>query len=285
MLRALSTVGLLAALSAMLSWACAPEENSALKAARDDGLRAGFAIEPPYAFVDSAGVVTGEAPEVLRHGAGALGIDRVEWVPLEFPELIPSLLDGGIDVIAAGMFITRARLERVRFSRPTACVAPVLVTRGADCVDCRIAVLQGSVEHLALRDTAVGGGVVVVPDIGTGIAAIRGGAADAMAISGPTGRAIVRAEPGLTLRPHSFPRAVAHEAAGCAAFAFRRGDEELAAAFDSVLGAFVGSPAHLRIRRRFGFIASEIPCPAGPPGVTVSRVDDCLPMTDRPDAR
>lgn len=284
-MRTFPATALLAVLSVTLLWACAPEDGSALEAARDAGLRAGFAIEPPYAFVDSAGVVTGEAPDVLRHGAGELGIDRVEWVPLEFPELIPSLLEGSIDVIAAGMFITPARLERLRFSRPTACVEPVLVTRRPACADCRIAVLQGSVEQAALRDTAiVSEGVVVVPDIGTGIAAIRSGAADAMAISGPTGRAIARAEPDLAIRPHTFPEAVAQEATGCAAFAFRPEDEELAAAFDSVLERFVGSAAHIRISRRFGFTASEIPCPAGPPRVTSGRADACFPVTVRPDA-
>lgn len=264
-----------------LTAGCARDGGGALDRARAHGLRAGFSIEPPYAWVDSSGVVTGEAPEALRHGAAELGIPDVEWVPLEFPQLIPALRTGRIDVIAAGMFITPERARSIRFSRPTACVRPVLVEprtgavgpspasggARAGCPACRIAVVQGSVEETALRsqtsEGADGAEIVVLPDIGTAIAAIRAGSADALAISGPTGREIVAAEADLVAGASAFPAAIADRAAGCAAFGFRPADEDLATAFDRVLDAFIGSRAHLAIMRRFGFLPDEIPCPPG----------------------
>jgi polar amino acid transport system substrate-binding protein len=285
-----------AVLLALLPAGCGPGADSALERAREQGLRAGFTIEPPYAFVDSAGRVTGEAPEILRVGAAELGI-RIDWVPLEFPELIPWLAAGRIDVIASGMFITPERSRHVRFSPPTACAGPVIVVRAdgspfepgaagrADCPGCRIAVLQGSVEEAALRGADPGAGrVLVVPDVGTAVAAVRAGSAEAFAISGPTGRELVRHEPGLVARANPFPADVARAASGCAAFGFRPGDDDLAAAFDRVLHAFVGSSAHVRLVRGLGFTREEVPCPSDSAG-TAAGAEDCSPVPRRDGGR
>lgn len=278
--RTRPVIPLLLPLLSMLVAACGTGDASPLETARERGLRAGFAIEPPYAFVDSAGMVTGEAPEILRLAAAGAGIRDIEWLPLEFPELIPALLRGRIDVIAAGLFITPERREQVIFSRPTVCVAPVLVTRGPPCRSCRIAVLAGSVEHAALQvANPSGGDVVVLPDLATAVAAVRGGSADALAISAPTGRDVAAAE-DLTVVPHPFPERVARAASGCAALAFRPDDEELVAALDSVLARFVGTPDHRRLSARFGFIDSELPCPSAR-GATSNPPPGCVPQRSR----
>ena len=65
---------------------------TSLESARQLGLRVGFAIEPPFAFVDAAGEVRGEAPSVMRYAAAALEIDSLQWFPLQFDNLMPALL-------------------------------------------------------------------------------------------------------------------------------------------------------------------------------------------------
>ena len=85
-------------------------------------LRVGFAVEAPYAYVDAQGQVTGEAPEIFRLMAQRLGIERIDWIRMDFASLLPELQLGRIDAIAAGMFVTPERQRLAAFTRPTAAV-------------------------------------------------------------------------------------------------------------------------------------------------------------------
>src|SRR5690606_989081 len=114
---------LIGVLACLIGTACTSDggrDGSLLRAQRE-GLRVGFAIEAPFAFVDSAGHARGEGPVVLRHVAQETGIDSLQWFPLEFTTLIPALEDGRIDVVASGLFMTEQRARTVRFSHPKAC--------------------------------------------------------------------------------------------------------------------------------------------------------------------
>jgi polar amino acid transport system substrate-binding protein len=282
-------------LAAVLALSCAPDvpADRGLERARAEGLRVGFSIEAPFAFVDSTGEARGEGPAVLRHIAGELGIDSLQWFPLEFHNLIPALRDGRIDVVASGLFITEERSRSVLFSRPKACLAPALVVHvGRDvalaCDTCTIAVLRGSVEQRALRESgaastlhpeppssAAGAGaraarteqtslrILTAPDVSTAIAAVKSRDAAALAISAPTARMIVMRDSSLMLRD-TVPPAL-RSARGCAAFAFRPTDRSLVQAFDSVLAAFVGGAVHQSLVQRFGFTRREVSCAAAAP--------------------
>lgn len=256
--------------------ACTPEVrgNESLQQARTVGVRVGFSIEPPYAFPTPNGDPTGEAPEILRHIAGELGIADVQWFPLPFHQLIRALREGRIDVIASGMYVTPEREQQVRFSRPTACVRPALVVRrggvqpsaeAADwtCAGCEIAVLQASVEERAL-ETYGHTRLVVVPDLSTAAEAVATGSVDALVISAPTARVLVHGNEALAVDEGELPERVASDARGCAAFAFRHEDLGLAAAVDSVLVQFVGSARHLEMIAPFGFTRRELPCQEDP---------------------
>lgn len=258
-------------LAVLLPGCTAADGSDPLDRARAEGLRVAFAMEPPYAFVDASGEPTGEAPETLRQMARELGIDEVQWFPVPFHDLIPALEAGRVDVVASGLFVTAERRQRVRFSRPTVCVRPVLVQRqgrpARDSSPRSMVVIDGSVEQRALEQADRSGSeILAVPDLATAIAAVVGGSADALAISAPTAREIAGDPHRLILDPHGLPAAVAEEAQGCAAFAFRPADSSLALAFDSVLYEFVGSPAHLDAVGPFGFTEAELTCAKRSPG-------------------
>ncbi|MHB1167790.1 MAG: transporter substrate-binding domain-containing protein [Longimicrobiales bacterium] len=278
----------IAVFACLIATACAiaDEEDGSLLRAQREGLRVGFAIEAPFAFVDSAGHARGEGPVVLRHVAHETGIDSVQWFPLEFTSLIPALEDGRIDVVASGLFVTEQRARTVRFSHPKACLAPALVMRASDargahpndCDTCTIAVIHGSIEQLALQNAVAArtaeaeqdervreqvageatANLLVAPDLATAVAALKSGQAGAFAISEPTARVLVERDETLMLQ-ESLPDAL-RSAGGCAAFAFRTSDESLAAAFDSVLRQFIGSEAHRAALNEFGFTPAEIGC-------------------------
>lgn len=250
------------------------ERRSTLERARTRGfIRAGYSEEPPYAFRDASGRVTGESPEAFRSVAERIGIPEIQWVRLDFKDLIPALLQGRIDVVAAGLFRTEARAREVRFSRPTLCSEPALVVRRGEGVSgdlasiaaegVHVAVLAGSVEESAMRGLEIRPGrLLSVPDLTTGLAAVREGSVDALAVTAPTARFAVRNDGGerLEVRRYEAPPDLETPLSGCSAFAFRPGreDRELARVVDGALGEVLGSPDHLATIRSLGFSSREV---------------------------
>ena len=120
---------------------------------------------------------TGEAPELARAVFARLGIERIEWVEVQFGSLIPQLRTGRYDVIAAGMYVTPARAQQIAFSRPSFCTHAVLLVRRDDPLDlhgyadvarapaARLAVLAGAVEgDAALAAGVPAARIAVYPD-------------------------------------------------------------------------------------------------------------------------
>jgi ABC-type amino acid transport substrate-binding protein len=103
----------------------------ALSAAAAEPLRVGVSPDyPPLAFRE-AGKLVGLEIEFARR----LGTDLaqpLEFVELPFPELIPSLQKGRIDVIMTGMSITEDRSKQVHFSQPYFEIAQMVLVRIAD---------------------------------------------------------------------------------------------------------------------------------------------------------
>lgn len=253
---------------ALSSIACRPSQDE-LAAYRARGLRIGYAVEAPYAFLAEAGRVTGLDPEVARRIAQRLGLQRVEWRMTEFHALIEDLEAGRFDVVAAGMFITRERERRIQFSLPTFSVQgamlvargnPARITSPADILSqaqLRVAALTGSVEEASLRSGGLDPARLInVPDAGTGCRLVATRRADALYLSLPTLRwALGSAEFADTevieIPPSSSP--------ALGAFAFRKSDAALRAAWDEQLRSFVGSEEHVELLQRFGFGRGALP--------------------------
>jgi polar amino acid transport system substrate-binding protein len=75
------------------------------------------AVTEPFAFVDGSGKVVGFDVELARHVARRLD-KGLEVVDMDFGGLIPALIAGKVDMIAACMTITEERSRRVLFSAP-----------------------------------------------------------------------------------------------------------------------------------------------------------------------
>ena len=281
----LAAVGLALAAAACVIAILAQTGDASLARLRDAGtIRIGYAIEAPYAFLDADGTVTGESPEVAGQVVARLGIRHIQWRLVEFGDLIPELEAGRIDVIAAGMFITIGRAQRVSFSEPTFHVQQGLLVRSGNPrqfhsyeqalaqAGVRIAVISGAVEEGLLRrlgasDTQL----LVVPDALTGRLAVESGVADGLALSSPTVRSMaLREQLGRTevAQPFVQPRDTSQEPSGYGAFAFRRGDRQLLEAWNAVLKTYVGSQEHLELVARFGF--TELDMPSSSPGPEAS---------------
>lgn len=235
------------------------------------GIRIGYSGEAPYAFRTGDGDVTGMAPETAKAVMARIGVAPIHWVLLDFGQGIPELLAGRIDMLANGLFITPQRAAIVRFSLPFSRAFPgLLVRRGnprdlhsyADAVRAdpvTAAVLDGSVEQAAL--TALGmppQRLFVVPDPMAGLAAVRSGRADCLALSTPTVRWLARQSPDDVAAATPFqeqPDAVAGESA----FAFRPADSALAERVNAALRSLLGTPRQEKRAETFGFAPPSRP--------------------------
>lgn len=237
-------------------------------------LRAGYSEEPPYAFRDSTGDIRGESPQALQLAAEALEVE-VRWIRLDFRDLIPALENGRVDVVAAGMYRTPERADRVLFTRPTICSGPALVVRaggrtilGLDAVlggTARFAVLAGSVEQLALQKIGIPDQRIFIgPDVRTAVTAVREEKVDALAITEPTARWFTRLSGNHELEVVTYdpPATVEHLLNACSALAFRPEDEELAASVDSALAVVLQSPRRREMLESTGF-SEEKAAPIG----------------------
>lgn len=253
---------LVAGVAAALAWAWQDRDDSLTRLQKEGVIRIGYAVEPPYAFLQPDGDVTGEAPEIARRMAVSLNVPEVEWRQMEFGKLIDQLEAGQIDVIAAGLFITDERARRVLFSDPTYQVRPgLLVTRGnpkrilsyrqaAERPDIRVAVLSGAVEEQIMRRLAVPTArLVAAPDVLTGLRAVETGLADVLILSEPTVRWMARGE---QLGRTEAVSAGEVDVYGHTAFAFRKRDRQLRDAWNGVLRGYLGSADHRDLLVRLG---------------------------------
>ncbi|WP_024822087.1 MULTISPECIES: transporter substrate-binding domain-containing protein [Aminobacterium] len=72
---------------------------------------------PPFEFHDKTGALVGFDIDLANEVGKRLG-KKVEWVDMAFDGVIPSLLTGKIDMIAAALSITEERSKKVAFSQP-----------------------------------------------------------------------------------------------------------------------------------------------------------------------
>jgi polar amino acid transport system substrate-binding protein len=245
---------------------CARGDRSLADLRARGRIRIAYALERPYSFLRSDGQVDGESAALARLVVARLGIGDIDWVAVDFDQLIPALETGRCDVVAAGMFVTADRARRVAFSRPTLHVPQGLLVRAGNPAALhsyaqaaadrrlRLAAIAGSVEAAWLRAAGVEEPrLVIVPDARTGEVAVASGLADGFALSEPALRAALAERPGRLELAQPFEQPTGGPRLGYVAFAFRRGEDELLRAWDAALGELLGGPEHAALLARLGF--------------------------------
>ncbi|MDD2235590.1 MAG: transporter substrate-binding domain-containing protein [Kiritimatiellae bacterium] len=112
-------------------------------------LRVGITPDyPPLVFIQGEQTV-GLEVDFAHLLAGELGLP-LQLVPLEWNALIPSLLEGKIDLIMSGMSITQGRKVRIAFSEPYAEVGQMALIRQAD------KAALGSIDQLTTAQVRIG---------------------------------------------------------------------------------------------------------------------------------
>jgi ABC-type amino acid transport substrate-binding protein len=142
---------------------------------------------PPFSYIDN-GRYTGISNDILQRVAELKRLE-LNYTPLKFDALIPSVQAGQIDIAVSGIFVTEARKRIVDFSDPyfvqgAVLVAPVgsALSGVQDLKGKRIASGQGSAALALARENADAWGVEirVFQDVNTMHLAMRSGDVDAM---------------------------------------------------------------------------------------------------------
>jgi polar amino acid transport system substrate-binding protein len=88
--------------------------------------RIGIANQPPFSSLNPDGTVTGLGPSVAQTIMGRLGIPQLEGTIATYGELIPGMLAGRWDFVAATLTISKERCTQVLFADPVAFEGPCI---------------------------------------------------------------------------------------------------------------------------------------------------------------
>jgi polar amino acid transport system substrate-binding protein len=151
-------------------------------------IRVGMAANyPPLSFREDGelvGIEVDLAREVVRETGLTLTIKQVPW-----PELIPALQSGKIDVIMSGMSVTEARAKQVTFVEPYLRTGQMVLVREQDVARLgqsarlrdpgrRIAVVGGTTGEQYVRTNLTQSEVVVFPSSDAAVSALSAGKVD-----------------------------------------------------------------------------------------------------------
>ena len=127
--------GLLLLLVLVFATACAHTNSGTMtssgldRIAQSGVLRVGTAANmPPLNMVDKSGVPMGLDVDLASYIAGAMGVE-LSLVIKPFPELLPALEAGEVDMVISGMTITPERNMKVAFAGPYHISGKALLTK------------------------------------------------------------------------------------------------------------------------------------------------------------
>jgi polar amino acid transport system substrate-binding protein len=267
-------MGVVAGALTVVSAGLAHAETTLERARKNGFIRVGFANEAPYGYATPDGKLTGEAPEVAKAVLKKLGIAQVDGVLTEFGSLIPGLLAGRFDIIAAGMFITPKRCEQIRFSEPSYGIGQAFLVKksnpknlkdyGSIAKDksLKLAVMAGAVESGYAKESGVDQAqLLVLPDQISLVKAVQAGRAHAAALTALS-IADMASKNQDVQSTEPFGTVAGKSVVGHGGFGFRKDDADLADAFDAELKKFIGSQEHIALVTPIGFGKNFLPTKA-----------------------
>lgn len=266
--------GLVLGLVALVSGTAAAQ-TTLERIKQEDRIGVAVANEQPYGYITDSGELTGESPTIAREILRRIdpGIE-MDGTAMDWGDQIPRLREGDVDVIAAGMFITPARCERVAFSNPTYVVGEAFLVRAGNPRDldsyeavsrnhdARVGLVAGTVEYnYAMHSGIPSDRAPLYRDFERAVDALVAGEVDAVGLTSLTARSLARRteRADLEATPQFYPVIDGEEVKGYGAFAFRKEDEELVAAFNRHLADFIGSDEHWEAVEPFGFAPDMMP--------------------------
>lgn len=277
----------LAAASALLLTACtgadeggdggsASGSGSTLEQLKEEGtITVGIAGEVPYSYMED-GEVDGATIAMHEEIFGAMGIENVEGVLVDWNSLIPGLTAGRFDVVSAGMSILPDRCAQAAFSDPEIMYTTALMVAEGNPLgltdldsvkekieageNVRLAVLAGGIE--AGYADSLGLDVQSVPDAQTGMDTVGNGRADAFAMTAISLNSMADDNPNAGVEvTDAFVQVIdGVEQIGAGGTVFRSDDTDLLEAYNEELANVTESEeSYLAVVGDYGFTAENLP--------------------------
>jgi polar amino acid transport system substrate-binding protein len=228
--------------------------------------------EPPFCWLEPDGTAMGCDVEVATAVLRRAGVQSVSTQQVTFAELIPGLVAGRWH-LNTGMFVTDARRQQVRFTRPIWVVTDGLIVRGDDAgrftsyhdlgidVHARLGVVASQVQADSARQAGVPDGrLVSFATQDEAVQAVRRGEIDAAASTAIGNRALIARmdAPDLVAVDLNDTAGSRRPPVPVGAFSLSLEQTALAAALDAQLAVFLGSPQHRTIMIRYGFTNHDV---------------------------
>ncbi|HEU5140645.1 MAG TPA: ectoine/hydroxyectoine ABC transporter substrate-binding protein EhuB [Bacillales bacterium] len=182
--------------------------GSVLQKIKDQGyVTVGFSNEAPYAYENDEGELTGAAVEVARAVFKEMGVE-VKGKLAKWGQLIPSVKNGKLDVITAGMAINPDRCKQIDFGHPGIVYGEGIAVKKGNPKDIHsykdiaetgvtVAVLNGGTEIGFLKDAGVPKDQMkIVPNVAAGFSAVKTGRAAVTTATALTVKKTVRSSEG-----------------------------------------------------------------------------------------
>ncbi|MDI3405017.1 serine/threonine-protein kinase [Streptomyces cavernicola] len=241
---------------------------------RDRGaVTLGIAGERPFGYLKN-GRPTGAGPAVAARIFERLGVPEIKARQVAFDALVPAVVAGEIQVVAAGLFITPERCGKVLFADPDHELKDGFLLRSGKVRDpasltsydalvrlqrdgLKVACLTDSqLMQYATKDEVEG--LLPVPDAAAALSALNSGRADAFVGTHLMVRDLAKGDTRLEASAPVQPVVDGKAVHNAGAFAFARTEKELRDAFNVELRRLKKSGELLRVVEPFGFSEAEM---------------------------
>lgn len=231
-----------------------------------------IADERPYSWVEG-GEATGATIAMHKEIFGALGIDNIEVVEVDWNSLIPGLEAGRFDAVSAGMSILPERCAQASFSDPEIMYTTSLLVEAGNPLglnnlddvaaadDVSLAVLSGGIEEGYAQSLGISN-LTQVDNAQAGMEIVQSGRADAFAMTGISLNWMVDNSNNTDVEAtQPFVQVIdGVEQIGAGSTVFHDEDTELLAAYNEELAKITGDvDRYLSLVGEFGFTEENLP--------------------------
>jgi polar amino acid transport system substrate-binding protein len=235
-------------------------ETTLEKAMETGTLNIAIGIAPPYSGMTSDGEITGGAPDVTKAVLKEMGITNINASVAEYGALIPGLMAGRYDLVAAGLYINKKRCNAVLFSEPDLCGTEGFALKAgnpfgiqsyediAKNPEIKMGTCGGCTEESLAREAGIPRSqITTIPDEQSALKMLQDGRIDVYAYPSLSIASLLKKanDPSLMMIPQIKNTDVA-----CAGAVFRKSDREFRDAYDEAL-------KRLKENGKFDSIVSE----------------------------
>lgn len=233
-------------------------------------IRLGYLVAQPTSFSSKDGGPDGMLNVFALNILEKMGYTNVEGVVMDWGALIPAMQADRIDMITAGMYVTKERCANVEFADPMLVLPDVLIVpkgnpKGLESYDdiAKKGAILAEVAGYASIETAKRSGVsadhiIILPGHTQILAALRSGRSDAFATALIEADGLLKSANETTLEitdPSKMPGVNKN----WVSLAFRRSDADFVDAFNDAQRSYMGSPEMMGTLAAYGYSEPMLP--------------------------